>query len=443
MTDRLMSLANHPLGGKLVKLLGLPSPVPLARNLSAYSAHPLSERRIAIFGRGYAHFAIEQALLQGGAKTAVNEGPLNGIVFDASGLNKSTDLNQIYQLLQGNLKRLLPNGRLLIVAQNPQHCEGIEAAAIARGLEGFIKSIGKEIGKRGATANLVYVQQNLLSTLQWPILFFMGERCTYVSGQAINLCHGSAEIDVPNDQVLKGKTALVTGAARGIGAETAARLAQEGAKVICLDVPQAEEALNETSLAIGGLPFLLDISAKDSDKLLAEFLRKQGGVDIVIHNAGITRDKTFANMPEHFWQQVMSVNLAAIMRINSTLLGENILQDNGRIVCLSSISGIAGNFGQSNYALSKAALIGYVEQLAGQLNARGITINAVAPGFIETPMTAQIPFMTREFGRRLNSLKQGGQPRDVAELICMLSSPGAFGISGNTVRVCGQALLGA
>lgn len=443
MTDRLMSLANHPLGSKLVKLLGLPSPLPLTRNLLPYSAHALSGKTITILGRGYAHFAIEQALLQGGAKTAGGEDALNGIVFDATGLNKSTDLNQIYQLLQNQLKRLSPNGRVLFVAQNPQHCEGIEAAAIARGLEGFVKSIGKEIGKKGSTVNLVYAQQNLLGTLHWPILFFMGERCTYVTGQAINLCHGSAEIDAPHDQVLKGKTALVTGAARGIGAETAARLAQEGAKVICLDVPQAEAALQDTAQAIDGIAFLLDISAKDSDKLLADFLRAQGGVDIVIHNAGITRDKTFANMPEHYWQQVMSVNLAAIMRINSTLLGEHLLRENGRIVCLSSISGIAGNFGQSNYALSKAALIGYVEQLAAQLSPQGITINAVAPGFIETPMTAQIPFMTREFGRRLNSLKQGGQPRDVAELICMLSSPGAFGISGNTVRVCGQALLGA
>lgn len=443
MSDRLLTLANHPFGSKLVKLLGLPSPVPLARNLLPYAAHPLSGRCIALLGRGYAHFAIEQLLLQGGAKLAQADEPLQGIVFDASGLNKSADLNQIYQLLQAPLKRLAHNGRVLIVAQNPEHCDSVEAAAIARGLEGFIKSIGKEIGKKGSVANLVYAQPELLSTLHWPAMFLLSERCTYVSGQAINLCHGSHEIDATNDKVLAGKIALVTGAAGGIGAETAARLAQEGAKVICLDIPQAKDKLEETAQAVDGIAYLLDISAKDSDKLLAEFIAGQGGLDIIIHNAGITRDKTFANMPEHYWQQVMSINLAAIMRINNTLLNAGLIRDNGRIVCLSSISGIAGNFGQSNYALSKAALLGYVARLSSEISNKGITINAVAPGFIETPMTAQIPFMTREFGRRLNSLKQGGQPRDVAELICMFSSPGAFGISGNTVRVCGQALLGA
>jgi len=120
-----------------------------------------------------------------------------------------------------------------------------------------------------------------------------------------------------------------------------------------------------------------------------------------------------------------------------------VLREEGRIVCLSSQSGIAGNFRQSNYATTKAALIGYVAARAPQLAQRGITINAVAPGFIETRMTEAIPFMSREAGRRLTSLRQGGLPRDVAEAICFLASPGAYGVTGETLRVCGQSWLGA
>jgi 3-oxoacyl-[acyl-carrier protein] reductase len=113
------------------------------------------------------------------------------------------------------------------------------------------------------------------------------------------------------------------------------------------------------------------------------------------------------------------------------------------VVCVSSIGGVAGNFGQTNYATSKAALIGYVAARAAALAPSGITVNAIAPGFIETEMTDAMPFMPREIGRRLNSLKQGGRPRDVAELLTFLCTPGSSGISGQTIRVCGQALMGA
>jgi 3-oxoacyl-[acyl-carrier protein] reductase len=148
-------------------------------------------------------------------------------------------------------------------------------------------------------------------------------------------------------------------------------------------------------------------------------------------------------MQEQSWDQVVDINLSAVMAIDQVLLAENILRDEARLVYLSSISGISGNFGQTNYALTKAALIGYVAAQAPLLAARGICINAVAPGFIETAMTQEMPFMAREIGRRLNSVKQGGQPRDVAELVTFLCTPGACGISGETIRVCGQGLVGA
>jgi 3-oxoacyl-[acyl-carrier protein] reductase len=243
---------------------------------------------------------------------------------------------------------------------------------------------------------------------------------------------------------LQAKVALVTGSARGIGRASAERLAQEGAQVICLDIPDASETLQQTCRAIGAIPLALDIASPDAPRQLADFFKERfGRLDILVHNAGITRDKTLANMTEKSWDQVVNINFSAAMAIDKMLLSEQILRDDARIVYLSSISGVAGNFGQTNYAASKAALIGYVAAQATRLGGRGICINAVAPGFIETAMTQKMPFMTREVGRRLNSLKQSGKPRDVAELIAFLCTPGAYGVSGETIRVCGQGLVGA
>jgi 3-oxoacyl-[acyl-carrier protein] reductase len=144
------------------------------------------------------------------------------------------------------------------------------------------------------------------------------------------------------------------------------------------------------------------------------------------------------------WNSVMAVNLQAQLDITQALLdADGVLHDNARIVCVSSQSGIAGNRGQTNYAASKAGVIGMVRAWAPQFAQRNATINAVAPGFIVTDMTAKMPFGTREVGSRLNSLQQGGLPVDVAETIAWLSQPGSGGVNGQTVRVCGQSLLGA
>jgi 3-oxoacyl-[acyl-carrier protein] reductase len=148
-------------------------------------------------------------------------------------------------------------------------------------------------------------------------------------------------------------------------------------------------------------------------------------------------------MPPHLWQTLVQVNLVAQQAINQALLERGALQPQARLVCVSSISGIAGNLGQTNYALSKAGVIGMVQSMALVLAKKGITINAVAPGFIETQMTAAVPFAIREAGRRMNSMGQGGQPVDVAETIAWFASPASSGLYGNVVRVCGQSLIGA
>jgi 3-oxoacyl-[acyl-carrier protein] reductase len=137
------------------------------------------------------------------------------------------------------------------------------------------------------------------------------------------------------------------------------------------------------------------------------------------------------------------INLSAEERINQALFETDTLNEHARIICVSSMNGIAGQVGQTNYATSKAGVIGYVQYMAKELAEKNITINAVAPGFIETAMTDAIPFATREVGRRLNSLSQGGQPEDVAETIAFFANPASSGVTGNIVRVCGQSLVGA
>jgi 3-oxoacyl-[acyl-carrier protein] reductase len=242
---------------------------------------------------------------------------------------------------------------------------------------------------------------------------------------------------------LAGRKVLVTGASRGIGAAIAEVMARDGAKVICLDVPQAQAGLGEIAARLKGKALALDMSSPEAPQVLADAALADGGWDVVVHNAGITRDKTIANMKPHLWQAVVNVNLSSQERCNDALVASSALKSGARIVCVSSISGIAGNLGQTNYALSKAGVIGMVQSMAPVLAQRGITINAVAPGFIETQMTAAIPFAIREAGRRMNSMGQGGQPVDVAEAIAWFASPASGGLTGNVVRVCGQSLIGA
>jgi 3-oxoacyl-[acyl-carrier protein] reductase len=311
-----------------------------------------------------------------------------------------------------------------------------------RALEGFTRSLAKEIGGKGATAQLVYVEPGAEDQLDSTLRFLLSPRSAYVDGQVIRIAAAVAPTPAIDwDRPLTGKTALVTGASRGIGAAIAATLARDGAQVVGLDVPQAEADLRAVVESLGGEALPLDITAADTPEQIASHFA--GGVDVVVHNAGVTRDRTIAKMPEDRWAQLMEINLSSEERIDDALLDAKALNENGRIVCVSSMSGIAGNSGQTNYAASKAGVIGMVESLAPELARRQATINAVAPGFIETQMTAAMPIGPREAGRRLSSLSQGGLPVDVAETIAWFASPASTGVNGNVVRVCGQSLLGA
>ena len=254
-----------------------------------------------------------------------------------------------------------------------------------------------------------------------------------MSGQVVRVGRAAADYGATDwERPLDGKVALVTGAARGIGASIADVLARDGAHVVRLDMPGQ------------GTELELDITDADAPAAItSHLLDKHGGVDIVIHNAGVTRDKTLGRMDENLWDMVLNINLNAPHLIDKELFERQAVRENGRVVCVSSISGIAGNAGQTNYSTSKAGLIGMVQAYAPALAKRGATLNAVAPGFIETQMTAAMPITLREAGRRMNSMAQGGLPVDVAETIAWFASPASAGVTGNIVRVCGQSMIGA
>jgi 3-oxoacyl-[acyl-carrier protein] reductase len=372
---------------------------------------------------------------------------LGAVVIDASAARAVEDLELLRAALAPCLRRLGPCARIVLVGTPPESLPDPAAAATQRALEGIIRSVAKEL-RGGATANLIYAGRGCGAALESPLRFLLSARSAYVDGQVVRVSPADATFPADWAQPFAGRVAVVTGAARGIGASIAEVLARDGAHVICLDVPAAGEALARVANRIGGTALQIDITAADAGhRIAAHVAQRHGGkLDIIVHNAGITRDRLLVNTDADRWGAVLGVNLAAQLRMNEVLLDPDLrggLADGGRIVSVSSTSGIAGNRGQANYAASKAGVIGMVQALSAQVAGRGITVNAVAPGFIETDMTARIPVATRELGRRINSLGQGGQPVDVGETIAWLAQGASAGVTGQVVRVCGQSLLGA
>lgn len=442
MSDRYSQIVNAPVLSTVAKQVGLPQPVDLDRWQpgSPVVAGPVLTGAAA---GGKLERPLKKVLDDIGAERAGAEGKAKALVFDASGIADSTDLVELQRFFYPAVPRLRRSGRVVVLGTTPALAGSARAHTAQRALEGFTRSLAKEIGGKGATAQLVYVEPGAEDQLASTLRFLLSPKSAYVDGQVIRVAKGVAPTpEIDWDLPLSGKTALVTGASRGIGAAIAATLGRDGAKVVGLDVPQAEADLRAVVEALGGEALPLDITAEDAPEAIASHFA-DGGVDVVVHNAGVTRDRTIAKMPEDRWAQLMEINLSSEERINDALLDSKRLNPNGRIVCVSSMSGIAGNSGQTNYAASKAGVIGMVESMAPTLAKKKATINAVAPGFIETQMTAAMPIGPREAGRRLSSLSQGGLPVDVAETIAWFASPATTGVNGNVVRVCGQSLLGA
>jgi len=437
MGDTYASFANSDLGRAVVRRLGLPDPPRLRRYVPG---EPLTPGPVLLGAAPGGRLADTVRKLLDVTDTATEGTRYGAFVFDATGVTGSAGLRALYDFFHPQARSLLGSGRVVVLGTPPAACGSPREATAQRALEGLVRSIGKEFG-RGVTAQLVYVAPGGEETIESTLRFLLSGRSAYVSGQVIRLGAGPVSAPADWDRPLDGKVALVTGAARGIGAAIARVLARDGAEVIALDVPAAGDALAEVANEVRGRALQLDLTAPAAAERLADYLT--GGVDVLVHNAGITRDKTIARMDAERWDSVLAVNLSSQEQINDVLLERGLIGAGGRIVGVASIAGIAGNRGQTNYATSKAGVIGLVESTAPVLAGHGITINAVAPGFIETAMTAKMPVLLREAGRRMNSLAQGGLPVDVAETIAWFASPGSGTVSGNVVRVCGQSLLGA
>jgi len=337
---------------------------------------------------------------------------------------------------------LLRNSRMLLVLGEDLLRAGDRGALLAATAAGFCRSAHKELGRMGSTAHVLRQDGAEPATLAHAAVFLAGPRASFLTGLDLRL--GAAV--GPVGAKMRGKVALVTGAARGIGAAIARRLAAEGAHVWINDLAAAESAALETLAHIrkaGGTADFLpaDVATVQGAAVIAATLGQQhGGVDIVVHNAGITRDRTLRKMSLAWWRLVLQVDFGAMVTVQGAL--DPLLREGGAIVLLSSVTGVAGNFGQANYTAAKAAVIALGQQWARAGVARGVRANVVAPGFILTDMTSQVPLLNREMAKQLTALLQPGLPGDVAELVCFLAGSGAVGLNGELVRCDGGMALG-
>jgi len=467
MSDRYAQLVNSPIGKQIAGTVGLPIPTPLERHSPG---DPLIDGDVLVGGAdggrlaaavastlAAAHVDIATELREDLRSAAADAGldaavfsssspasqRFKGLVFDATGIRRSEQLVALRDFFSPGIRRVQSNGRMLVLGTPPADAGDPREATAQRALEGFVRSLAKE-ARNGTTAQLVYVAPGAEDQLDSTLRFLLSPKSAFVDGQVVRIGKASKPPQVDPERPLAGKVALVTGSSRGIGAAIAATLARDGAHVVGLDVPALSNDLDAVAQGTGGSAITMDITESRAPEEIVDHLKNaHGGVDVVVHNAGITRDKTIAAMSEDQWNAVINVNLASEEAINDALLESGVLNKNARIVCVASISGIAGNNGQTNYATSKAGVIGMVQALAPVVAKQDATINAVAPGFIETQMTAKVPIAIRQAGRLMSSLSQGGLPVDVAEAIAWYASPTSGGVNGNVVRVCGQALLGA
>lgn len=426
-------LINSPFAAKLG--------VPQGEKLRRYSPdQPLLDGPVVISGKGRVANELP-ALLTPDYKLLdeIADTKRSAIVMDATEIERPEDLHQLFDALHPQMRKLRASARVVIVGTTPELTETADARIAARALEGFSRSVGKEL-RYGATAQLVYLAPDAsVENAESTFRFLLSGKSAFVSGQVIRVDGTEAPKPADWTKPLEGRTAVVTGAARGIGETIAEVLSRDGAKVICVDIPAAGEGLAETANKVKGISVPLDVTDPQAADKLAEY----GPIDIIVHNAGVTRDKLLANMDEARWNMVQNINLVAPVRITEKLMELGALADDAAVIGVSSMAGIAGNRGQTNYATTKAGVIGMVDALAPVLAEKGGTINAVAPGFIETAMTAAMPTGPREVGRRINSLQQGGLPVDVAETVAYFAAGASRAVNGNVVRVCGQNQMGA
>jgi 3-oxoacyl-[acyl-carrier protein] reductase len=246
--------------------------------------------------------------------------------------------------------------------------------------------------------------------------------------------------------LLSGKVAIITGASRGIGKEIAKTFIAQGATVAFTYLSSDEKAKAlETELSANGgtiKGFKSNASEFESAQTLAESVMEEfGQIDILVNNAGITRDNLLMRMTEEHWDEVMNTNLKSAFNLTKAVLRPMLKARKGSIINMSSVVGVSGNAGQSNYAASKAGMIGFTKSIAQELGSRNIRCNAIAPGFIETEMTAALDEKVVQGWRDSIPLKRGGSPEDVANTTVFLASDMSAYVTGQTINVCGGMLM--
>ena len=452
MTDTYLNLVSSGFTKTIAKRLGLPRPAPLTRYRLTARGQPLVNGSVLVLGAASSTAdadAVARALVDWDLDVRRHVTPGDGysaVVVVLTEITHPDGLSAPALALGGVLPALAPGGRVVTLSRAATADDAPAVAAARQGVDPLLRSFAKEL-RRGATGNGVVLAGGVgveAPSALGALRFFLSTRSAFVDGQPLTVDTGAGSLPADWDSPLAGRVAVVTGAARGIGTAIAETLARDGATVVVVDLPAAGEALAAVANRVRGTALQLDITAPDAGaRIVDHAVQRHGRIDVVVHNAGVLRDKLLANMSPEQWDAVLAVNIAAQLRINEHLLTSGEFTQAPRIVSLASTSGIAGNRGQTNYAASKGGVIGMVRATAPLLTAFGGTANAVAPGFIETDMTAKIPFALREIARRASSLQQGGQPVDVAEAVAFFASPQAGGIEGRTLRVCGQNLVGA
>jgi len=238
---------------------------------------------------------------------------------------------------------------------------------------------------------------------------------------------------------LQGEVVLVTGASRGIGAAIADTLATQGAKVIGTATTEAgAAAISERMAAIGGIGKMLNVTDGTAVEALIDSITSEfGTISILVNNAGITRDQLLMRMKDDDWSAILDTNLSSVFRTSKAVMRSMMKARKGRIINIASVIGVTGNAGQSNYAAAKAGIIGFSKSLAKEVGSRGITVNVIAPGFIETDMTQSLPEAQKEIMMAQIALGRFGSPQDIADAVAFLASPAAAYITGQTLHVNG------